>query len=100
MAKVLRITLLENCLDNSTVKQIELDTPLTESLMQAIAAHGNLKYYPHFPRPYFRIDRAYHYVIQGIMGNHTLRVTFSPSADESTESQLAALIEETPPESR
>ena len=100
MAKVVRITLLETCLDRSTVKQIELDAPITEPLMRAIALQGGLKYYPHFPRPYFRIERAYHYVIQGIMGNRTFRVTFSPSAGEDTERRLCALIEGAVPESQ
>ena len=93
MARVLAITLLENCTDSSTVKEFRLDEPLSEHLMRAMALGGDLKYYAHFPRPYFRIERALHYVIQGVVGNHTFRVTFSPQANEDTESELCGAIQ-------
>ena len=93
MARITGVALLESCLDSSTVKEISLDTPIDEAVMYAAAHRGSLKYYPHFPRPYFRIERPHQYVVQGIMGNRTLRVTFSPSADETTEAGLCAAIE-------
>jgi hypothetical protein len=93
MTHVLSVTLLENCLDSSTVKEFELDEPLDEQIMNALAEDAGLKYYPHFPKPYFRIDRAHHYVIQGVMGSLTFRVTFSPTADEETEKTLVSAIE-------
>ena len=94
MTRVLSVTLLENCLDSSTVKEITLDVPLDESIMRAAAKNAKLSYYPHFPRPYFRIDRARCYVVQGVLGNNTLRVTFSPSATEQTEQDFCRAIEE------
>ena len=93
MTRVLAVTLLENCLDNSTVKELALDAPLDETIMRAAAKDAKLNYYPHFPKPYFRIDRAHCYVIQGVLGNRTLRVTFSPSATEETETALCHAIE-------
>lgn len=93
MTRVVSLELLENCLDSSTVKTITLDEALTVDIMHAVAANGELKYYPHFPKPYFRVDRAHHYVVQGVLGERTLRVTFSPSANEETERTLCEAIE-------
>ena len=93
MPCVVKISLLENCLDSSTVKEIALDGEIDEALMYSLVEDGTLKYYPHFPRPYFRIERAKKYVIQGIIRNNTLRVTFSPQATEQTESHLRNQID-------
>jgi hypothetical protein len=94
MARVVAMTLIESCLDSSTVKEVEIDQSLDEELMQRMAAEARLQYYPHFPRPYFRIERARCYVIQGVIGNQLLRVTFSPSADDAVEARLRELIED------
>jgi len=93
MTRVLEVTLLETCLDSSTVKELAIDSPLTPAIMHAAAERGTLRYYPHFPKPYFRIERAHHYVVQGVIGNRTLRVTFSPSAGPDAERALCRAIE-------
>jgi hypothetical protein len=93
MVKVEEIRLVETCLDSSVIKEIDVSEPLDEPLMRAMAHDARLRFYPHFPRPYFRIERARAYVIQGILGNRTFRVTFSPAADQGTERELQRLIE-------
>ncbi len=93
MTRVISSELLETCLDSSTVKRVTIDEALDEDIMHAVAADGELRYYPHFPRPYFRVDRARRYVVQGILGERSLRVTFSPSANEETERLLVDAIE-------
>jgi hypothetical protein len=93
MARVVAMILIESCLDSSTVKEIELDQDLGEELMRRMATEARLQYYPHFPRPYFRIERERCYVIQGVLGNRSFRVTFSPAADEAVEQGLKELIE-------
>jgi hypothetical protein len=92
MTRVASIILLENCLDSSWVKQFTLNSPIDEHLMHFLAENGSLKYYPHFPRPYFRIEHPGKYVIQGVMNNDSLRVTFSPRATEQTELALTDRI--------
>ncbi|MBN2526461.1 MAG: hypothetical protein JXR76_08705 [Deltaproteobacteria bacterium] len=94
MTRVLSIKLLENCLDSSTVKEVSLDGPIDETLMRRLVEDGTLKYYPHFPRPYFRIERARQYVIQGVINNDSLRVTFSPQATAQTEQHLQTQIDQ------
>lgn len=93
MATVVAIRLIENCLDRSVVKEFDLDCPLDEALMHTMARDARLRFYPHFPRPYFRIERARAYVIQGVLGNRTFRVTFSPAANPQVEVELRCLIE-------
>lgn len=87
------MTLVENCLDSSKVKEFEIDEPLDEELMNRLAGDAQLKFYPHFPRPYFRIERQRYYVIQGVLGNRVFRVTLSPSAPEGVESELRQKVE-------
>lgn len=92
MTSIVNISLLENCLDSSVVKSIQLDTPMDESFMHTIAQQGRLQFYADFPKPYFRIERPFHYVLQGVLGNDSLRVTFSPSASDTTEAELCDCI--------
>lgn len=84
---------LENCLDRSVVKELCLSEPIGEEVMRRMARFGKLQYFPNFPRPYFRIDRSRTYVAQGVFGNTSLRVTFSPLADADAEQELCLLIE-------
>ena len=88
MSRVIAITLLENCLDSSWVTEFSLDGSVDERLMNYLAQSGTLKYYPHFPRPYFRIEHSGKFVIQGVINNQTMRVTFSPKASAQTEMDL------------
>ena len=94
MAKVVEVRLIENCLDSSAVKELCLDTPLDEGIMKRVSSQGTLQYFPDFPRPYFRVDRSRTYVLQGVLGNRSFRVTFSPMAAESAEAELVALVEQ------
>ena len=93
MVYVIASKVLENCLDYSVVKEIRLSNTVGEEVMRRMARQGILQFFPHFARPYFRIDRGQYYVIQGVFGDTSVRVTFSPLADLGTEDQLRSLIE-------
>jgi hypothetical protein len=93
MVRVSAIRDLENCLESAPVKEFELDGKICEDLMRRMAVDARLQYFPHFPRPYFRIDRNNAWAIQGIIGNTTLRVTLTPAAAENAEERLRCLIE-------
>jgi hypothetical protein len=93
MVRVQAIRELENCLDSAPVKEFDLDEELTVELMKALAVDSILRYYPHFPRPYFRIDCQHAWVIQGIIGSRRLRVTFSSQATTAAKDKLKCLIE-------
>ena len=93
MIQVIDSKVLENCSDRSVVKELELSEAVGELIMKRIARRGKLQYFPNFPRAYFRVDRNRFYVVQGVFGNTTLRVTFSPGRDVDAQKQLEALIE-------
>lgn len=93
MVRIVGSQVLENCLDRSVVKDIQLSEPVGEAVMRRMARHGELQYFPNFPCPYFRIDRSRTYVVQGVFGSTSVRVTFSPLADADAEEELRILIE-------
>jgi len=93
MVRVTGSLVLENCLDRSVVKEIQLSEPVGEVVMRRLARQGRLQYFPDFPRPYFRLDRSRTYVVQGVFGNTSVRVTFSSLAEADAEDQLRTLIE-------
>ena len=91
--RVVNAKLLEDCLDKTIVKELHLSEPIDEPLMRRLAVEAKLQYFPDFPKPYFRIDRSGHYVIQGSVGNSHFRITITPSAPPDTEERLTELIE-------
>ena len=93
MCRVIAIRKVEECLDGTTIKEFELAAPMTESTMRRIAEEGKLKFFPDFPRPYFRIDRSGAYIIQGVIGLCSFRVVFSGSVTSSLEEFLQFHIE-------
>lgn len=98
MVRVVSSQILENCLDRSVVKEIHLSEAVGEAVMRRMARHGKLQFFPNFPRPYFRIDRSQTYVVQGVFGKTSLRVTFSPLAAADAEEQLCVLVETPTPD--
>lgn len=93
MVRVVGSQVLENCLDRSVVKEIHLSAPVDETVMRRMARCGKLQYFPDFPRPYFRIDHSRTCVVQGVFGNTSVRVTFSPLAGADADEKLRILIE-------
>ncbi|MFW5740502.1 MAG: hypothetical protein ACOC1F_09065, partial [Myxococcota bacterium] len=93
MKRVKKIRHIEDCLDSSVVKELELHEPIDEPLMRAMARDASLDYHPEFPRPYYRITRTSFWVIQGVVGNTTCRVTFSPSRPPGAERELLWILE-------
>lgn len=84
---------LETCLDSSRMCELILDVPADTALVDRLRMVTQLQYFPHFPRPLFRADRPRAYVVQGVIGSTTLRVTFSPQADDAVEESLKSCIE-------
>lgn len=84
---------LESCLDNAPQCEYELGAPVDEALMRKLAVDATLQYFPHFPRPYFRIDRPRAYVLQGIVGRDRIRAAFVAGVAEEAERELRDLIE-------
>jgi hypothetical protein len=83
------IILLEDCLDDLVTKEYFVKGIVTEEMMYKMAEGASLQYFPHFPRPFYRIKNDGFYTIQGIIGNDYFRVIFSPSNTHSHDKQIA-----------
>jgi len=93
VTRIERIDDVENCLDSSTVREVFLIGGVDQEIMNRVAHQGRLQYFPYFPKPYFRVDRSRHWVIQGVIGAPSIRVTFSPSASGELLTELCDLID-------
>ncbi len=99
MARFLDLRELESCLSHSEAKEIALDEPVSVALMQRLACDGKLQYFPHFPRPYFRIDHPTDWLIQGIVGSPKLRIQLFGERRAMVLDRLRSLIEAPEPPS-
>ena len=93
MRRIVAARALEGCLDSIGVWRYELSDGVDEPLMLVLAEDGRLQYFPHFPRPYFRIDRPGRWVIQGIVGDTELQVTFTSQDGSGDDEELRCRIE-------
>ena len=92
MPFVIAINHLETCLDSSAVVQFILSSALDEASMHRLGEHGKLTFYPDFPKPYFCVRRAGWYLLQGILGESWLRVTYLPNAPCEAQSFLVTAV--------
>lgn len=94
MSRLVAVHDVEDCFDDSFIKEIEVEPAVDESLMGRLAQGGQLEYHPDFPRPYFQIRKPNAYFVQGVIGSRTFRVTFSREHLERAHEELRQLIEE------
>jgi hypothetical protein len=94
MTQVIEIRPAPNCFDGAFMKEVELDTPIDEPLMRRVAHGAALSFHPEFPRPYFRIQLARAFTVQGVIGSTSLRATLSRSDTEGAMDLLRRRIEE------
>ena len=91
--KVLAIKELDDCIESASACTFELDSPLDMNLVSLLAKGAELKHYSTLPRPLVRITAARHYLIQGIVGERELTVTFLPKAPPNQAELLREMIE-------
>jgi hypothetical protein len=94
MTRVVEIRELEDCLEDSKTFEVELEGPIDERLMRRLAEGGRLDFHPEFPRPYFRISRAEAWIVQGVLGNRSMRATGSPRCPCDPAEHLKRCLEE------
>ncbi len=85
---------LEDCFDRVAAYELELDEELAERPMRSLARGDALDFHPDFPRPYFRIERRRAWLLQGVLGNRTIRVTLMGEDHEQQLAELRSLIEQ------
>ena len=74
--RVTGIKSMEDCLDRVVTKEIAFSRPMDREWVMALDQLGQLEYYGHFPKPFFRVTRPKAYVIKGVEGHDRCQVVF------------------------
>jgi hypothetical protein len=91
--RIVQLRQLEDCFDRSMAYELELDETIDEPALRALAAGDSLELHRDFPRPYFRIERRRAWLLQGVLGNRTVRVTLLGEEHEKRLAELRFLID-------
>jgi hypothetical protein len=75
--KIIDIKDLEDCFDGSLIKEFLFNEPVSKDFIKYFGKLGKLEYFPDFARPFYRIDRENKFVIKGVEGNKTARITIA-----------------------
>lgn len=90
--RIIDIKDLEDCFDGSLIKDFLFDEPVNKSFIDYFGKLGKLEYFPDFARPFYRIDRANAFVIKGVEGNKTARITIASKNIFETLSEIEEWI--------
>jgi len=91
MNRILSLVKTSECLTNVFIWKLVWMLPVDKKTMEELAQGGRLQFYPHFPRPYYRIERT-GMVIQGITGDAELQVTTGMGCENDIRRQLEGLL--------
>lgn len=75
--KLLRKELMENCLPSAPEYRYEFSEPWSAETIRRLGELGELDYYAHFPRPFFRVRVREGVEIRGVEGEACCRVIFA-----------------------
>ncbi|MBI4772663.1 MAG: hypothetical protein HY788_00545 [Deltaproteobacteria bacterium] len=74
--KLLETKDVEECIDGLVIKELLFDAPVDETFIRGLEKLGTLEYFPHFPKPFFRVRKPGAFSIKGVQGNRTVRVFY------------------------
>jgi hypothetical protein len=92
LLKVINIKAMDDCLDKVAAKELTFSHPTNQAWIQSLKALGDLDYYGHFPRPFYRLTAKGEYIIKGVEGNDKCQVVFLDYTKE-TESTLISTLD-------
>jgi hypothetical protein len=67
--KVVRVKNQADCFDGSIMKEVQFDRPVTKEFIDFMGTKGELDYFPHFARPFFKVEVKGRYYLKGIENN-------------------------------
>ncbi len=67
---------IAECIDSVAQIEFRLNEPIDEQCIQRLSTLGQLEYFAHFPRPFFRVNDAQRFQIKGVLTNNTFTVVF------------------------
>lgn len=80
--KIVESLMVRDCLDGSMFKDLVLDAPISRAFIRSLASLGDLEYFAHLPRPFFRLTHSGEFVLKGVQGNTRFQVMFVHNAAE------------------
>ena len=72
--EVIEVRHVEDCFDGSLIKELLLSSEVSKELIFALGKNGDVQYFAHFARPFFKIRVSGIYDVKGIKGNKTMRI--------------------------
>ncbi|MBP7342399.1 MAG: hypothetical protein KA957_08815 [Syntrophaceae bacterium] len=80
--KVLETRVVEECLDGIVIREVLFDGRIGANFIKKLEILGTLEYFPHFPKPFFRVQQSGKYIIKGVEGNETCRIFYVNYSEE------------------
>lgn len=68
---------IEDCFDGSHIKEIIFKEPIQKEFIDSLMNIGNLKYYPFFSQPFFKLDVPDKFSVKGVEGNYSIRIVIN-----------------------
>ncbi|MEE9912947.1 MAG: hypothetical protein K4571_14630 [Deltaproteobacteria bacterium] len=81
--KVLETRVVEECLDGVVIREVRFDRPIGAGFIRSLEKLGRLEYFPHFPKPFFRVRQSGKYIIKGVEGNETCQIFYIHFSEET-----------------
>lgn len=72
--KVVDIKHVEDCFDGSLIKEMLLAEEISKEQIFALGQDGDVQYFPHFAKPFFKVRVKGLFDLKGIEGNKSMRV--------------------------
>lgn len=89
--KVIRVKAMDDCLDRVATKEFTFSNAATQDWIRSLEALGELEYYGHFPRPFYRLTAKGEFIIKGVEGNDKCQVVFLDYTEEAESSLMGKL---------
>ncbi len=71
---VVERTHVEDCFNGSAIWELLLSGPVSRADIFSLGDGGDIQYFSHFARPFFKVRIRDLFDVKGIEGNNTLRV--------------------------
>ena len=83
--KVIEIRHIEDCFDGSLIKELLFSEKISRNFIYALNKKGDIQYFAHFSRPFFKIRVNNIYDIKGIEGSNSVRIHLKNPANYTIE---------------
>lgn len=72
--EIIRITNLEYCLNGPYIKELTFDTCIQDDFIYYLGELGELEYYSHFVKPFYKVECPLEFILKGIKGKNDAKI--------------------------